>query len=203
FKGFANEAIHGGMLFRRTPLRGSGDIRVNGALTATTPVDAVARIRHRSAQPLADALRTAPQGPRAAIGKPPAHLVLGDPTVQPQLTPALTEALTVLASANREGAFDHKLRGKRNGRLDYLVQSVMTTARLTGDIRQGEKSEIRARDMASSKQSLEFRADRARIVDLKYQTRLGAGRDRVEVSVSRLPTEAARPVVMNIRPGIG
>lgn len=204
YKGFAGrEALTGGMLFRRTPLRGSADIRTDGTLSAHQPINSLSNARFRTAQPLVTNLRAASPDIRANLAGRTAHAVLADSALRPTLDPDLVNALQDLSHANREGAFDHRLRGRRSGKLEYALCSAMTAARLDTPIRQGEIADLSTRDLASSKQSLAIKTRTSRLVDLIYETRLGASKDRVEVKISHMAAAANKPLKVNLRPGIG
>lgn len=203
YSGFAGEAVKGGMLFRRNPLRSSGDIRSNGSLTATTPVRNVASANFRNARALNAAMREATAATRAAIGDRTAHHVLADANLRATLNPALTSALGNLAAANREGTWTHRLRGTRNGKLGYAVCSAMSSAKLDSPMVRNEIADIGVQDMDSSKQSLSLKAAKDRLVDFSYESRFGAGKDRVEVKISRLAAKANKKLEVNSRPGIG
>lgn len=204
YKGFAGrEALAGGMLFRRTPLRGSGDIRTDGTLSAHQPIGDLSNARFRSAQALVTNLRAATPAIRDNLAGRTAHAVLADNTLRASLDPALVNALTELSHANREGAFDHRLRGRRAGKLEYALCTAMTAVKLETQIRQGEIANLNTRDLASSKQSLSIKTRLSKKVDLIYETRLGASKDRVEVEISNMAAAAGKPLEINLRPGIG
>lgn len=203
YRGFAGDALASNMLFRRNPLRGTGDLRVDGTNAAHTTINEAASRNFRAAQPLAAGLRAATPAIRRAIGNRTAHAVLADTSLQGKLSAQLTSAITGLASANREGAFDHKLRAKRNGDLEYAVCAALMAWRLDAKTKLGEEIDLNVRDLYSSKQSVAVTAPSSRLVDLTYETRLGTGKDRVEVKVSGIPAEARNPLLLNPRPGIG
>lgn len=203
YRGFAGEAVGGGLMFRRNPLRGSGDIRRDGALAAHTSIDTVARIRSRSTQPLATAMRAAPPSVRTAMSGRTAHAILADAILRPRLSTELVESLSGLAAANREGTFKHKLRGKRNGSLQYGVCAALMAARLDTVVRQGEMTDVGVNDLSSSKQQLSLTSPSDKLVNLVYETRLGVGKDRVEVKFERMAAAANKPLSINLRPGVG
>lgn len=203
YRGFGAEAVPGGMLFRRNPLRGSGDIRRDGALAAHLPVGTIASVRSRSTQPLAAELRAAPTAVRAAVASRTAHAVLADASLVSRLEPQLVDRLGQLSAANREGTFKHRLRGKTTGTLHYAVCEPLLSARLDTALQTGHVVDFDVKDLASSKRSIALTSPRAGLVNLVYETRLGVGQDRMEVKIDRLVAAENKPLAINVRPGIG
>ena len=202
YKGISGEAVQGGMLLRTAPKR-----RLLGTFDASVAAHAsIAELVGSRNAELAG-LRRAVDGLeprlRRLVMNRQSATVLADESMQARLGPAFVDMLRGLRAANTDGAYDHKLVGKRNGTLDYLVRVALNTFRVETRIGLRETVALTARDLDSSLQQLSLTAPTDRTIQLTHQARLGGGKDFVQMKLSGVPAKANAPLQFSVRPGMG
>lgn len=202
FRGFAGEALRSGFLLRQSPSRAKGDPGSSGH-GRLEQLGSISQLREKTAAHLVRELLSLPPQLRQAIESRPAHRIVADQEIRRQLSPAILDALKDLALPLREGSFDHRLRGTKRGKFDYLVRSAGSLMRVGGAIAAREAVQIGVRDIATSRQSLKVSTASKKLLDVSFETLIGSGRDRMRVDIEGLPAEAQQGIELNLRPGLG
>ncbi len=157
---------------------------------------------NRELRTLRDAVRNDPL-PTEGIEARTLYRIANDPNVINRLQPAARDLLINSVQANRSGDFRHEVRGIRNGRFNYAVKHGLQQFHINSNTVVSEQTEITCKDIGTSKNILQVKPDRDKIVNLEIDQKLGVGRDRLKVKINQIPSIRNRELQMSIRPGLG
>ena len=203
YKGYAGEGVQGGMLMRTAPKRRRPGGVLDPGIAVHMTVGDLASGRSAALAPLRTALAAAPERVRRMVLARQPHSVLTDAAVSNALTPQLLAALGSLRNANTDGAYNHKLKSKREGGLDYMVRSAFNSLRIETPLKARESVEVNARDLDSSLQKMDVKVASDSKIALTHQAKLGAGKDVVQIKLGGVAAGAGAPVSFSVRPGMG
>lgn len=205
FKGFdGSRIVPGQMLLRRgTAPRAGTQTTQPAALGATFATIGELATNTSGLRSVSNVMRAAPASVRALESRN-VHRVLADASVAGVLTPSVRGVLEQLARTDAR-AFTHSIRGRRNGGdFRYLAKHGLGELRLASKIGQNQTRTIDASHLGTDKSNITLRASASTAHTLVYEHKLGVGGDRVKMTFSNLPVgEQARPVSINLRPGLG
>jgi hypothetical protein len=193
--------IRGEVLLRRGS---SSDVAVPSrrpaVVASSVGLDAASRMS--GMQIIADALAH-DSTLRRRIGDRAAHRVLADSRTVATLGQATREAIETVAADGSVADFVHRIRGRRNGALRYAMKHGMSDVEVVSTTATNEVSAIQMERLGTSAAAIRVAGDRAKTVKVNVTHRLGAGTDRIRVSVDALPLNESNALEVNFRPGLG
>lgn len=95
------------------------------------------------------------------------------------------------------------VRGLRNGKLDGYYKHGMMAVRIRGDVAMREQVNIGYRRMSARDNEISIRSDHERRYDATVSTRLGPGKDQLNITIEGLPASSSDAVRINAQPGLG
>jgi hypothetical protein len=111
------------------------------------------------------------------------------------------------ASSDQESVFrkniNHTFRGLRDGELKYVLKDKLNQFMLTSTINANEVNRIDVHDTGSSSTVLKVTSELSKMVKLEVENQLGAGRDRVKVTIDALPAGGGNDLQVSMNPGLG
>ncbi|MBE7385180.1 MAG: hypothetical protein F6J95_027720 [Leptolyngbya sp. SIO1E4] len=157
---------------------------------------------NRGLRTLRDAVRNDPL-PTELIEARTLHRVVNDPAVLDRLQPAARDLLVNAVRANRPGDFRHQVRGVRNGQFRYAVKQGLNQFLVSSAVAASEQTEVICKDIGTSKNLLQVKPDRDKLVRMEIDQKLGVSRDHIKVKIDQLPGSRDRNLQFNLRPGLG
>ncbi|HEY9877958.1 MAG TPA: LamG-like jellyroll fold domain-containing protein [Leptolyngbyaceae cyanobacterium] len=207
FKGYDQSqgkgTVAGELLMRMNPTNNNvvlGAGAVSPAILSHLALGELADSRNLRA--IRDAVRNDPL-PTELIEARTLHRVVNDPAVLESLQPATREILVNAVQANRLGDFRHEVRGVRNGQFHYALKQGLNQFLITSGMATAEQTEVTCKDMDTSKNMLQVKPDRDKLVHMEIDQKLGVGGDRIKVKINQLPGSRDRNLQFNLRPGLG
>ena len=85
----------------------------------------------------------------------------------------------------------------------YAVRTALSQTLLTTSLRAGERHGISIDDLETGTQVMKLRSESAKTARLEVEQRLGAGSDRIRVTLDHVPLDANGELHINARPGLG
>ncbi|WP_262249200.1 LamG-like jellyroll fold domain-containing protein [Parapedobacter soli] len=150
----------------------------------------------RTAQPKAKAAVQLAEGRYA-------HYVVNNPEMLKKISKAEKTALLKLVNANANRNFIHKIKGSRQGKLDYIVKSGLSEIRLQSTLNANESHTVEVADLATNFCRVKLDAARAKNVDLEIKNKLGVGGDHATIRIKNIPIGPSNQLEFNIKQGIG
>src|SRR5690606_5447115 len=95
--------------------------------------------------------------------------------------------LLKLVDANANRNFIHKIKGSRQGKLDYIVKSGLSEIRLQSTLNANESHTVEVADLATNFCRVKLDAARAKNVDLEIKNKLGVGGDHATIRIKNIP----------------
>jgi hypothetical protein len=93
------------------------------------------------------------------------------------------------------------LLGKANGKLTGYYKRGLIGLEVEGNVQVGERVSLAYERMAGRENELRIRSDRERLYSVRFNQKIGAGRDFLKVSVNGLPLSAGQQASLNFQPG--
>ncbi len=199
YNGFQSQLKPGNILFRRELPKKSGLVDV----VATPLADKTLRALH-VAPVLANVAKkaTVKAAPPLAEGRY-AHYVINNPETRKTLSKVDHAALTKLVNANADRNFIHKIKGSRQGKLDYVVKSGLSEVRLQTTLNAKENHTIEVADLATNFCRVKLDATRAKSVDLEIKNKLGVAGDHAIIRIKNIAVGPSNHLEFNVKQGLG
>ena len=99
--------------------------------------------------------------------------------------------------------FIHTTRGLRQGRLTYGVKQGFTEFMLIGETATAETHRIEVKDLGTHTNIVNIKGNRDKYLNLEIHNKLGAGKDKLRITISGIPMTAGGELKLNIKPGLG
>ena len=222
FKGYAHSTMEGAWPVAERPIRqhGKGTVageillrqRVPGRNNVVGPAGVdVTGLAHlplealtatRSFRTIRDALFGGRRPSGVNASRTLYHLAQ-DSKAMSNLSSKAQEIVRRAASSVLSGDFRHSVVGLRPGSLDYIVKHRLTQFRLESSLAQSELVQLAIDRLGTSKNAIEVKPTRDKIMRLEIANQLGVAGDRVSISVEQIAATNTAPLQLNIKPGIG
>ena len=99
--------------------------------------------------------------------------------------------------------FVHTIKGKKNGKLNYLVKTGLNTIKLESALNLNEIHKIELNNLGTNFCNLKINSARAKNIKLEIFSQLGAKGDYQIIKVDNFPVSGANGLDINIKQGIG
>ena len=193
----------GEMLIRIKPVSHAivaGPAAANSSIIAHMPIGSLTANRHLRS------VRDAFRGNSAAmrnLRSRTLHHIAADASARAVLDETARGVIAGALSAAGLGDYNHNVRGLRNGAFQYLAKHGLNQVTLNSTVASGEKTQIEATDLGTSKNVVKFKPDRDKAIDMEVDNKLGVAGDRIRIKISKIPTAKNKKFEINLRPGLG
>lgn len=131
-----------------------------------------------------------------------AHHILNDSAVVSNLTSELKDKLKKITQVNNKRNFQHKIKGVKNGKLEYLIRSGLTEVKIESTINKNEINTIKANDLGTNVSNIEFKSPKIKHLNLQITNKLGVNGDHMKISIVNIPIQANKSLTFNVKPGL-
>lgn len=132
------------------------------------------------------------------------HHVVNDTSIISMLDVETLDILTNAVNFSHLGDFRHKVVGRRGVRqLHYAVKHGLSQFKLTAVFAASEHIYITVKDIGTSKNTLQVKSDRRKLIKLEVDNKLGVHRDRIKLTIDQLPVARGKQLDFNLKPGLG
>lgn len=140
---------------------------------------------------------------KAVLDGRTAFHVLNDPDTLQVLPPKITTELQKISAGNDRRNFVHQVKGSRNGQLEYIVKTGLSSIKVKTPLNNGEKHQIEIRNLGTQHCTVKMDSARVKNASIEMHNQLSVKGDFVHIRVDNLPLSASAGMELNLKPGLG
>lgn len=129
--------------------------------------------------------------------------ILSDPASLAKLNPSVITELQNIANANSKRNFIHNVKGVKNGKLNYLMKSGLSTIKIDTPLNANELHKLEVSNLGTNFCTMKLNSARAKNLTLEIQNQLGVNGDYSVMKVQNFPISPTNQLEVNIKQGIG
>ncbi len=199
YNGFQSGLKPGNLLYRREIAKAGSQVNV-----ASAPISAKTLKAAVMAKTTVRATKATKSTKLDAIAEGRyAQYLANRPEVQKSLSKAEHMALLKIANANANRNYIHQIKGKKKGKLSYVVKSGFSEIKLEGDLNANEAHKIEVSDLATNFCRLKMDTSRSKTIDLEIKNKIGVAGDHAIIRVRNLAISAQNHLELNVKQGLG
>ena len=131
-----------------------------------------------------------------------AHHILADPNALAKLTTAAKKQLQGITKINNKRNFVQVVKGRKAGKLKYVVKNQLSEIRVESTLRQNEVHNFTLKDLGTHQNVLNMDTSRNKNANIVISNKLGVQGDFIEMTIQNVPLKTNKPLQLNIKKGI-
>lgn len=136
------------------------------------------------------------------IGNRTANHILNDQHLRGKLPPNLAKELENIVNTNRSRNFTHKVKAKKDGKLEYVINHKLTQIKIEADVRINEVQDFIIRDIGTNAAILKIRPQRDTKYKLHIHNKIGGAGDYLNLELLDVPVSHINNLEINIKSGL-
>lgn len=134
-------------------------------------------------------------------GRTALHL-LNDPGILSELPDQLKQGLENLLRLNARRNYVHHVKGKKNGRLKYIVKHRLSEIKVETTLQANELHQINVNNLGTNSNLLSMSSARDKVVDITASNKLGVTGDFIQIKMTNIPIGANNQLILNHKSGM-
>jgi hypothetical protein len=137
------------------------------------------------------------------LGNRSVNNIINDRNIVKKLSPEVIDSLKRITQMMPvEKDFNHKVKGINNGKFEYAVKNKLNEFMVHSAITKGESQSVGVKDLGTPSSVVSVKTTKNKAMSLEICNHLGAGKDKIKISISNIPAAASQDVQLNIKPGM-
>jgi hypothetical protein len=130
------------------------------------------------------------------------HNILNDDATMALLPDNLKGMLENVTKSNNKHNFEHKIKGRKNGQLQYVIKRGLSEININSNIQKNEVNTLKVSDLSTNANKIEFISPVNKTVSIDIVNKIGVNGDYIKMTIGNIPATANKAIAVNVKQGI-
>lgn len=129
--------------------------------------------------------------------------ILNDLDSLSKLSPSIISELQKVANVNSKRNFIHNVKGAKNGKLNYLIKSGLSSLRIESSMNLNENHKLEVNELGTNLCTLKMNSQRVKNINIEVHNQLGTNGDFSTIKIQNLQIGPSNGLDLNLKQGLG